>query len=123
MISEGDKASAPMTFSRDPKRGFQVPHHWLNDTCVVIIDLVKDQDDTMKLSEIAFTSALIMNLCIARPGHANLGGSELSGPALSMKVIVAGRQKAKEVEGSGGSPTLEIGWQGNSSVSGVHETA
>ncbi|KAI4289815.1 MAG: hypothetical protein L6R35_000922 [Caloplaca aegaea] len=113
MIGEGDKSSAPMRFSRNADRGFKVPHHWVSSSCVVIIDLVEGKDDTMKLSEIAFTAALISSLCVGRPGLPDLGGSDLAGPRMSMKVVVAGRQKKLS----------EFARQGNSSLSNGHGTS
>ncbi|KAL8989723.1 MAG: hypothetical protein Q9177_001451 [Variospora cf. flavescens] len=113
MIGEGDKSSAPMHFSRNADRGFKVPHHWVSSSCVVIIDLVEGKDDTMKLSEIAFTATLISSLCVGRPGLPDLGGSDLAGPRMSMKVVVAGRQKK----------LTEFARQGNSSVSNGHGTS
>ncbi|KAL9053246.1 MAG: hypothetical protein Q9206_004005 [Seirophora lacunosa] len=112
LMGVGDKSSAPINFSRSPGQGFKVPHHWVAGSCVVIIDLVDGKDDTMKLSEIAFTAALISSICVGRPGHLDMGGSDLAGPRMSMKVVVAGRRKN----------VLEIARQGNSSLSSEHET-
>lgn len=93
MIQEGDKSSAPMQFSRDSARGFRVPHYWVNNTCSVKIDLVGRDEDTMKLSEIAFVAASILYLCIGRPGHPNLGGIDMAGPWLTMRVMVGGHKR------------------------------
>lgn len=117
MITVGDKASAPINFSRNLGRGFKVPHHWVQDSCVVIIDLLEDKDEIMKLTEIAFAAQLVSAICIGRPGYPDLGGSELAGPRMGMKVAVAGRQKKVE------STTLETGWQGNNSLSDRPETS
>ncbi|KAI4186911.1 MAG: hypothetical protein LQ346_005598 [Caloplaca aetnensis] len=125
MITEGDKSSAPMRFSRDADRGFQVPHGWRSGSCTVVIDLLKDEDATMKLSEIAFTAALVLHICIGRPGHPNLGGSDLAGPSRSMKVIMAGPKKELELDGE--HPTLALALErngnGNSNLSTEHDTS
>lgn len=123
MIAEGDKASAPMHFSRHPKRGYQVPHGWRLGTCTAVIDLVEDKDATMRLSEIAFSAALISNLCIGHPGQPNFGGSALAGPQLAMKVIVAGMKMVEETDQTSRNSTLKLAGQQNSSVNSGGETS
>ncbi|KAI4173440.1 MAG: hypothetical protein LQ343_002973 [Gyalolechia ehrenbergii] len=115
MMLEGDKTSAPMQFARDPHRGFQVPHQWVNQTCSVQIDLVTTDEDTMKLSELAFTAATIMHLCVGRIGHANLGGIEMAGPWQTMKVILGGKKKVPSFLDLELNSTSQLGSQGNNS--------
>ena len=93
MMLEGDKRHAPMHFSRKPGRGFQVPHRWVNSTCVVVIDLVGDEEDTMSMWQIAMAATWILNLCVGRPGRPSLGGREYTGPKDAMLVLLAGRTK------------------------------
>ncbi|KAL8825785.1 MAG: hypothetical protein Q9170_007659 [Blastenia crenularia] len=113
MMMEGDKTGAPMHFSRDPSQGFEVPHYWINTTCTVAIDLVKTEEAIVKLSEIAFTAATIMHLCIGRPGRSNLGGSDLTGPWQNMKVIVGGRKRYSGLIEPELISTLRLGWPGS----------
>ncbi|KAL8900946.1 MAG: hypothetical protein Q9207_005443 [Kuettlingeria erythrocarpa] len=123
MITEGDKSSAPMRFSRHADRGFQLPHGWRNGSCTVVIDLLKDEDVTMKLSDIAFTAALVLHICIDRPGHPDLGGSDLAGPSRNLRVIMAGPKKEQEVDGAHPNPALalERNGIGNSNLNTEHE--
>lgn len=123
MVHEGDKVHAPMVFSHDPKRGYKVPHHWSNNTCVLIIDLLDGIDATMKLSEIAFTAATIIALCVGRPGQPHLGGRDLAGPSQKMDVILAGMKKYQEPEPSSLNSSLQLGGRGNSSLSNMDQTA
>lgn len=109
MMMEGDKTSAPMHFSHDPNQGFQVPHRWVNQTCLVQIDLVDKNEDTMKLSEIAFTAVTIMELCVDQPGHPNLGGSGTAGRSRSMKVVVAGTTRIPNLIDPDLNSTLQLG--------------
>ncbi|KAL8704540.1 MAG: hypothetical protein Q9201_002314 [Fulgogasparrea decipioides] len=123
MILDGDKKDAPMDFSRDPRRGFGVPHHWRNSTCVIVIDLTDGVDSTMKLSEIAFTAAKIAAFCMSSHDKPHLGGRELAGPDLTMLVIMAGLKKAQELAILSSDPPLRLDWQGNSSLSSEQETS
>ncbi|KAL8724023.1 MAG: hypothetical protein Q9181_007021 [Wetmoreana brouardii] len=122
-IFEGDKTDAPMDFSRDPRRGFEVPHHWRNDTCVIVIDLIDGVDITMKLAEIAFSAAKIGAFCIGQHGKHRLGGRELAGPDLKMLVIMAGLKKARELAVPSSDPPLRLNRQGNSSLNSEQETS
>lgn len=125
MITEGDKSSAPMRFSRHPGRGFQVPHGWRSGSCTLVIDLIKDEDDTLKFSEIAFTAAVVMQFCIGRPAYPNLGGSDLAGPSHNMRVIMAGPKRDQELGGSHTNSTLalEQNGHGKSNMSTEYETS
>ncbi|KAL8934524.1 MAG: hypothetical protein Q9216_005868 [Gyalolechia sp. 2 TL-2023] len=115
MMLEGDKTSAPMHFARDPNRGFRVPHQWINETCGVQIDLVTTDEDTMKLSEIAFAAATIMHICVGRAGQANLGGIEMAGQWQTMKVILGGKKTVPNFLDSELDSPLQLGSQENSS--------
>ena len=82
-----------MVYSRDPKRGFKVPHSWSSDSCVLIIDTIGDIDQTLRLTDIAFTATLIEALCIGRPDRPDLGGRGTAGPDDKLSVILGGLPK------------------------------
>ena len=123
LIVVGDKASAPMQFSRDPQRGFRVPHGWINDTCTIVIDLWNGKDDTMKLTEIAFTAATVMHFCIGRSGHPNLDGRGFAGPTMSMTVILGGKKLVKETIDQQRNSIQQPGRQTNSSLTVDDQTS
>lgn len=97
MMLKGDKSHAPMHFSRKAGRGFKVPHRWAYGSCVVVIDLAEDAEDTMSMSTIANTALGIMHLCVDRPGLPSLGGREYTGPKDKMLVLLAGRTKRSPI--------------------------
>ncbi|KAL9594985.1 MAG: hypothetical protein Q9219_006713 [cf. Caloplaca sp. 3 TL-2023] len=113
MMLEGDKASAPMHFAKDPSQGFKVPHRWINGTCLVEINLVKVEEDTMKLSELAFAAATIMHLCTGRPSQINLGGSIMAGPDLDMRVLLSGSKPIRKSGYLESKAALQLGGQSN----------
>lgn len=93
-IIHGDKASAPMTFSRNPTHGFQVPYAWddLPGTCSVRIDMLSDADeDTFPMTRIASKVADIVEVCLLDEEMPGLGGRDLVGPKQEMRVFVSGR--------------------------------
>ncbi|KAL8627508.1 hypothetical protein Q9189_006798 [Teloschistes chrysophthalmus] len=123
MIREGDKTHAPINFSRDKQRGFKVPHNWLIDSCVVVIDLEDGQDAVMTMTDIAFAAAKIMAYCFGRKGLPDLGGRDNTGPDLGMMVILAGlRRHYSEPDSPFPRVPLRLGSQKNSSLSQQPET-
>lgn len=93
-IIHGDKTSAPMTFSRNPIHGFQVPYSWdhLPGTCSVHIDMISDADeDTFPMTWIASKVADIVEACLFDPKVPGLGGRDLVGPKQRMWVFMSGR--------------------------------
>ncbi len=93
-IIHGDKSSAPMTFSRNPTGGFQVPYSWdhLPGTCSVHIDMLSDVDeDTFPMTRIASKVADIVEVCLLDQKMPGLGGRDLVGPKQRMRVSMSGR--------------------------------
>lgn len=93
-IIHGDKSSAPMTFSRNPSRGFRVPYYWdhLPGTCVVYIDMISSADeDTFPMTWIASKVADIVETCLMDRPMPGLGGCDLVGPNQRMRVFMGGR--------------------------------
>ena len=92
-LIKGDKADAPMQFSRDTELGFSVPHSWKNGTCVILIDLDNPRSETtFPLSAIGMAALGIMIHCVDNAVHA-LGGRSFAGPQNSMKVLLLGCPK------------------------------
>ena len=93
-IISGDKAEAPITFSRNPELGFPVPYSWdyLPGTCMVHIGMMSNADeDTFAMTWIAFKVADIVEACMLDLKMPGLGGHDLVGPKQRMKVFVEGR--------------------------------
>lgn len=90
-VAIGDKAGAPMHFSRDPDAGMGLPEEWAYGNCVVRIDMREPGDeDTFNLYTVSNAASLIAQRCTARemPG---LGGLGLIGPKKVVMMIVYGR--------------------------------
>ena len=92
MIS-GDKAYAPMKFTRKENVGFQVPHVWaLKGSCYVGIDMVEEDDEeTFSLAKMALNVAAIIHDCVDNPDSNALGGKQDCGPHLRISILVAGK--------------------------------
>lgn len=93
-IIHGDESSAPMTFSRDPIHGFQVPYSWdhLPGTCSVHIDMLSNADkDTFPMTRITSKVADISEACLLDQKMPGLGGRDLVGPKQKMRVFVSGK--------------------------------
>lgn len=93
-IIHGDKSSAPMTFSRNPIHGFQVPYTWdhLPGTCSVRIDMLSNADeDTFPMTRIASKVGDIVEACLLDQEMPGLGGRDLVGPKQRMRISLSGR--------------------------------
>ncbi|KAL8657999.1 MAG: hypothetical protein Q9202_007639 [Teloschistes flavicans] len=90
-IADGDKAGAPMHFSRDPSAGMGVPEWWAYGNCVVRIDVLKEGDeDTFNLFVVANAASLIAQKCSVR-GTPGLGGLAVIGPKKVVMIVIYGR--------------------------------
>lgn len=85
-----------MRISRDPDKGFQVPHSWVAGNCGVYIDLADETPDAvvlLPLTMIVRVTLLIMGLCLeelpALGGTAVLKSKDGNGGLL--EVVVIGR--------------------------------
>ena len=90
----GDKAGAPMHFSRDPHSGMQLPELWAHGSCVVRIDMKQQEDqDTFSLFIVANAASLIAQKCSDfTPSSPGLGGLGLVGPKKVVTLFVYGRR-------------------------------
>ncbi|MCJ1486140.1 hypothetical protein MMC06_006316 [Schaereria dolodes] len=75
-IADGDKADAPMLFSRHD--GYTVPHRFVWGTCVIVIDMLADDDELrIPLTSIKWLAEKIVKDCIQtalREGSQRTGG-------------------------------------------------
>ena len=87
----GDKADAPMLFSRTI--GFSLPHRWEWGTCIIAIDVVQaDGHDIFRLSHIGFAVLDIVDNCVTNDIH-EVGGKTRIGSENAMRLFVIGRNK------------------------------
>ncbi len=93
LMIHGDKAHAPMTFSRKEGVGFQVPHEWaLKGTCLIAINVVAEDDEVVfSVAKMAHTVATIIHECVDNPDFDKLGGKDECGPKQKIIVVVAGK--------------------------------
>ncbi|MCJ1483394.1 hypothetical protein MMC06_003561 [Schaereria dolodes] len=91
IMFHGDKANAPMLFSRT--RGFMIPHDWSFGTCVIAIDMRRpDGEETFPMSEIGSSVEAIVEECAADPNEKyRWGGRGFAGPENAVKVFVIGQ--------------------------------
>ena len=101
-IPLGEKALAPLSFSRDPDAGFTVPYSWTYGNCVVQIDVLK-QDDTERSNFASiFKRAFDLAVeCVIKPPH--LGGRGFVGDSGKLKVWIFGVDAAASGGGFEGS--------------------
>ena len=81
---------APIHFSRDERRGFQVPFAWSYKSCQIIINnRTPEAEGTFSFALIAHLGAEIVEACVFdRP--ASLGGDVMLGDGEKFEVVVAG---------------------------------
>ncbi|MCJ1253405.1 hypothetical protein MMC24_001216 [Lignoscripta atroalba] len=91
LIVIGDKAHAPMQFSRTTS--FVVPHRWALGGCIIAVDMVDpDGDAILSLTEIAAHSIPLIQQCILNmPDDLKLGGRTAIGPNNEMHLFIIGR--------------------------------
>ena len=88
-IPMGEKALAPISFSRDPGPGFTVPYVWDVGNCAIEIDVVRK--DTVATSTFAAVFKRAFDIaveCVIQPPH--LGGKGLVGADELLKVAIYG---------------------------------
>ena len=94
----GEKALAPISFSRDPGPGFTVPYVWDVGNCAIEIDVVRK--DVVASSTFAgvFKRAFDIAVeCVIKPPH--LGGKGLVGADELLKVAIYGVHPAEPSRG------------------------
>lgn len=88
-----DKVRAPMHFSRDKSKGFELPHRWHIESCTVLIDMQQEGDeDDFPLADVIQAASDIVRTCVMAPGMPKLGGRNYIGPKEKMFLVVAGNK-------------------------------
>ncbi len=86
----GDKAEAPIYFSRDPSVGFQLPHTWEHGNCAIEIDVdPPGEGDTTTFMQMHRVALRTMMLCVK--DFPRLGGRDRLGPKEVLVMFVYGR--------------------------------
>ena len=88
-IPMGEKALAPISFSRDPDPGFAVPYVWDFGNCAIEIDVVRVDAVASSTFAAVFKRAFDIAVeCVIKPPH--LGGKGLVGADELLKVSIYG---------------------------------
>ena len=86
-IPMGEKALAPITFSRNPDAGFRVPHSWSYEDCVVIVDTVDDDAEETTTFAAVFKRAFDLAVeCVIKPPH--FGGRSRIGTEGMLDIVI-----------------------------------
>ena len=86
-IPMGEKALAPITFSRNPDAGFRVPHSWSYEDCVVIVDTVDDDAEETTTFAAVFKRAFDLAVeCVIKPPH--FGGRSRIGTSGMLDIVI-----------------------------------
>ena len=103
----GDKLAAPMHFSRDKNKGFELP--WFRDhgTCTIGMDIITDEHlgDDFQLALVATIFSLIIDHC-AENGDFKYGGGAPMGVAGRMSGIIMGRRPSPDEKRENFKPLL-----------------
>ncbi|KAL8750657.1 MAG: hypothetical protein Q9184_006348 [Pyrenodesmia sp. 2 TL-2023] len=96
LIIQGDKAYAPMHWSRHKDVGWTLPVMWdiWGKSCFVTVDMLPGYYDDVVVfppEAIARTAVNIINWCQTSPKMPNLGGRDVVGPEEKTIVILAGK--------------------------------
>lgn len=80
----------PVTFSRNPNKGYQVPHALAIGECVFEIDMVSARsEETSSIKDVAKEAGLLAKECVLN--HQHTGGIAYIGPKLRLEIILHGR--------------------------------
>ena len=64
------KAQAPLTFSHSPTAGYNVPHSWSHENCIVLIDVLGDNvEETATFTTILTQAFEVALKCVIQPPH------------------------------------------------------
>lgn len=93
---EGDKAHAPMHWSRHKDVGWTLPVMWdiWGKSCFVTVDMLPgyyEDEVVFPPDAIARTAVNIINWCQTSPKMPKLGGRDVVGPEKKTIVILAGK--------------------------------
>ncbi|KAL8801526.1 MAG: hypothetical protein Q9223_006977 [Gallowayella weberi] len=100
LLLKGDKAHAPMHWSRDKRLGWKLPTMWdvWGSSCFVTMDMLPEYDDDMvvfAMDAVAHVVVDIINWCQTSEQLPHLGGREVVGPEAKTIVILAGKVPEK----------------------------
>ena len=85
----GEKALAPVSFSREPDAGFPVPSKWDHGDCIVEIDVLQEGEKEISTFAAIFKRAFNIAVdCVIKPP--NLGGHGLVGTNQRLGVVIRG---------------------------------
>ena len=88
-IPMGEKALAPLSFSRDPDAGFTVPYIWDYGSCAIGIDLLRNDDREISTFAAIFKRAFDIAVeCVIKSPH--LGGRGFVGENGRLMVSIRG---------------------------------
>ena len=86
-IPMGDKALAPLSFSRDPGAGFTCPYTWDFGDCAIAVDVLQKGDTERSTFASIFKRAFDIAVeCVIKPPH--FGGQGFVGENERLKVSV-----------------------------------
>ena len=92
-ISQSEKSSAPMHFSRDGGMGFALPHEYNppHADCYVYVDFFPgaEEDATFPMRDISLGIIVLVQTCVENNASPQLGGTFAVGPELRVIVVVA----------------------------------
>lgn len=96
ILLKGDKAHAPMHWSRVPGMGWKLPALWdiWGSSCFITMDMLPEYSDDVVVfapDVVAKTAFNIIEWCQTSERLPHLGGREETGPELKAIVIMAGK--------------------------------
>lgn len=93
----GEKALAPVIFSRSKDAGFQVPESWTYGQCTIEIDMItEDIEETTTFAAIFKRAFDLTKECVIHPPH--LGGRSLLGNHGYLKIWIYGFGKRVTID-------------------------
>jgi len=94
-IPMGQKALAPLVFSRSATEGFKVPESWQYGSCVLTIDVEgADVYETSTFAAVTKRAFALMVQCVINEPH--LGGRSFVGDHDGLEVLVFGVERGRE---------------------------
>lgn len=91
-MREGDKRFAEIHFSRDAKRGYQLPHTMQHRTCRIDLRFNREDgvEDDYKFRELSFLADAIVKECVIALGSLRAGGVTHFGRRNKMSIVIRG---------------------------------
>ncbi|KAL8933112.1 MAG: hypothetical protein Q9211_005955 [Gyalolechia sp. 1 TL-2023] len=96
LILQGDKANAPIHWSRQEGVGWKLPHMWdvWGKSCFISLDMLrefKEDEVVFAPAKVAQVAVDIINVCQSSLDLPGLGGRDVVGPEGKTVVILAGK--------------------------------